>query len=93
IDWQQNTVFAVVDQWFHQHFNTGKEPGRLMSFSEERSVKYQGITKIEPRAISVKRGGTQIEFEDEDPEIRRSFKEELAKTGVAWQMSKFFPGE
>lgn len=93
INWKKNTVFAVVDKWFHQHFSTGKEPGRIMSFSAERSVKYEGIRPIQPRAKSIKRGGTQIEYEDEDPEIRRLFKEELAKTGLPWQMSKFFPGE
>ena len=30
---------------------------------------------------------------DEDPEIRKLYKEELAKSGVEWRMSKFFPGE
>ncbi|MBM2812815.1 MAG: hypothetical protein HW416_3574 [Chloroflexi bacterium] len=34
----------------------------------------------------MKLGGTLIEYEDEDPEIRRLYKEELAKTGVAYQM-------
>ncbi len=42
---------------------------------------------------SVKLGGNQIEYEDEDPEIRRQFKEELAKDGAPWRMSEFFPGE
>jgi hypothetical protein len=34
----------------------------------------------------VKEGGTQIEYEDEDPEIRRSFEEELAARGIQSQM-------
>jgi hypothetical protein len=41
---------------------------------------YLGITK------DVKEGGDQIEYEDEDPPIRRTFEAELAKTGIACQM-------
>ncbi len=35
---------------------------------------------------SVKKGGGQIEFEDEDPEIHRQFEAALAKVGAqaAW---------
>ena len=32
---------------------------------------------------SVKSGGDQIEYQDEDPQIRRMFEQELAKQGVA----------
>jgi hypothetical protein len=36
---------------------------------------------------SVKKGGAQIEYEDEDPSIRRMFDEELAKHGVKSRMT------
>ena len=36
---------------------------------------------------SVKKGGAQIEFEDEDPIIRRMFEEELAKQGLQSRMT------
>jgi hypothetical protein len=36
--------------------------------------------------ISVKEGGNQIEYEDEDPSIRKLFEEELAKNGVECRM-------
>ncbi len=32
--------------------------------------------------VDIKKGGTQIEYWDEDPDIRQMFKEELAKKGL-----------
>ena len=39
--------------------------------------------------VSVKNGGTLIEYEDEDPAIRRRFENALAGTGVHCEMPKF----
>jgi len=35
----------------------------------------------------VKEGGTQIEYEDEDPKIRQLFDAELARRGIQSRMS------
>jgi hypothetical protein len=35
---------------------------------------------------SVKDGGTLIEYEDEDPEIRRRYQAEIKATGIAFAM-------
>ena len=35
---------------------------------------------------NLKEGGNQIEYEDEDPSIRKLFEEELAKNGVECKM-------
>jgi quercetin dioxygenase-like cupin family protein len=95
IDWRTNSLFVPPALWFHQHFNTGKEPARYLAVHAEHSFKYKGINRdyniIERK--SVKLGGHEIEYEDEDPEIRRQFKEELRKNDATWRMSKFFPGE
>ena len=40
--------------------------------------------------VSLKEGGNQIEYPDEDPEIRRIFEAELAKRGVESKMAQFF---
>jgi quercetin dioxygenase-like cupin family protein len=93
IDWQPGTLFSPPERVFHQHFSIGKEPSRLLAFHTERSPRYVGIEKEWPRTKDYKKGGNQIEYEDEDPAIRKLFKQELAKTGVPWRMSKFFPGE
>ena len=36
---------------------------------------------------SVKSGGDQIEYEDEDPKVRRMFEEELSKEGIQSNMN------
>lgn len=94
IDWADGTLFVPPDLWFHQHFNTGSEPARYLALHAGGSRKFKGIRKeVKQTGISIKKGGSQIEYEDEDPEIRRLFKAELAKTGTPWLMSEFFPGE
>jgi mannose-6-phosphate isomerase-like protein (cupin superfamily) len=78
-DWKPNSVIAPPDQWFHQHFNLSKTQTRYLAI-RWNSKKYKVFKDIVDR--SVKEGGTQIEYEDEDPAIRRSFEEQLAERGV-----------
>jgi hypothetical protein len=39
--------------------------------------------------VSLKDGGRQIEYEDEDPRIREIYRAELAKTGAEFRMAEF----
>lgn len=84
IDWQPGSLFVPPEMWFHQHFNTGSEPARYLALratgTKFRSGKAWGI------AESVKEGGDQIEYEDEDPSVRELFVKELAKVGVTLKM-------
>jgi hypothetical protein len=41
-------------------------------------------------AVSVAKGGRQIEYEDQDPRVHRKFLEELSRAGVASQMGDIF---
>ena len=41
-------------------------------------------------AVSVSKGGRQIEYEEQDPRVHRKFLEECAKTGVPSQMGDVF---
>ncbi len=93
VDWKKNSIISVPGSWFHQHFNPGREPIKFVAFHAEGSSKYTGLMKDPEGRLSVKLGGTSIDYEDEDPAIRKLFKEELAKNGASFQMSKFFPGE
>lgn len=94
IEWKAGTFFAPPDLWFHQHFNTGSQPARYLALHAGGSRKFKGVRKeTKDSGVSIKKGGRQIEYEDEDPEIRRRFKAELARTGTPWLMSEFFPGE
>ena len=43
--------------------------------------------------VSIKKGGRQIEYEDQDPRIHPLWLRELAITGVPSRMGKFFDEE
>jgi hypothetical protein len=75
------------ERWFHQHFNVGGEPARYLALKPFSSRKFPGLRKHWGTSESVKLGGDQIEYEDEDPRIRRMFEAEARKRGVVSQMS------
>ena len=90
-DWQHGTVFAPADRLFHQHFNTSPEPTRYLAvafgglrypFSEDKKRTFLGMD------VSVKEGGRQIEYEDQDPRIHRMYEAELAKHGITPRMDR-----
>ncbi len=84
IAWQPGSLFVPPEMWFHQHFNTGGEPARYLAL-RATGTKYR-MGKAWGIAESVKEGGDQIEYEDEDPAVRESFEKELAKEGVTLKM-------
>ncbi len=84
-DWQAGSLLVPPDQWFHQHFNTGKTPARYLALRWE-GMKYRTGRKTELVAIGVKKGGDQIEYEDEDPAVRKMFEEDLAKEKIEIKM-------
>jgi hypothetical protein len=63
-----------------------------VTFAQRRSL--LGI-KGEKMAVSLslKAGGDQIEYEDQDPRIHKLWLEEMKKSGVAPHMEKFFPSK
>lgn len=85
-DWSPGAVIVPPDQWFHQHFNTGRTPARYLALrwgSQKFPVfKTYGIEK------SVKAGGDQIEYVDEAPEVRQMFVESCQKNGVEVRMAE-----
>jgi mannose-6-phosphate isomerase-like protein (cupin superfamily) len=88
VDWQEASVLAPADMVFHQHFNTGPAPAKYLAM-RWGSKKYPVFKNVGDRGkvdVSVKKGGNQIEYEDEDPYIRKLFEQELAKNGVESKM-------
>lgn len=86
IDWHPGTMFVPPGGWFHQHFNTGKEPARFVAVrwgGEGREGLGWGNFKLD---VSTRSGGDRIEFEDEDPEVRKTFEQELAREGLQSRM-------
>ena len=88
VDWREGSVFSPPSGWFHQHFNTGNEKARQLAFRYSgQSGKYllgcwRAINKEGVRT-SVRDGGTMIEYEDEDPQIRLDFEAAIDKSRCA----------
>jgi mannose-6-phosphate isomerase-like protein (cupin superfamily) len=86
VDWQPGSVFSPPTGWFHQHFNAGPEPARQVALrygSRMYGVQFWDIQAGEGVLVDVKQGGAMIQYEDEDPEIRRQFERALAEAGVS----------
>ncbi len=93
VDWRHGVVFAPPDGMFHQHFNTDRASARYLAIAVG-SMRYPFVES--KRALydfgvdtSVKDGGNQIEYEDQDPRIHKIYLEELARTGGQSGMSRF----
>jgi len=98
IEWRHGMLFAPPNQMFHQHFDTSKEPARYLAIglgSKRYPVVYRRRAGSENNRsdVSIKKGGRQVEYEDQDPRIHPLWLAEIAKTGVPSQMGKFFDEE
>jgi quercetin dioxygenase-like cupin family protein/oxalate decarboxylase/phosphoglucose isomerase-like protein (cupin superfamily) len=87
-DWHDGSVIVPPERWFHQHFNTGATPARYLALRWGSRKHARPLGKSYGTDESVKTGGDQIEYADEDPQIRRLFEQELAKRGVACRMDE-----
>lgn len=80
VDWHKYSMFVPPDFWYHQHFNSGKEPARYFAVTWGLlRVNFSVIARVD---ASIEEAGNQIEYEKENPEIMSIFKSELAKSGI-----------
>jgi mannose-6-phosphate isomerase-like protein (cupin superfamily) len=91
-DWQDGSVFTPPPMMWHQHFNTGATPARYLpprlgSIKFSLGEQFGDVSKVDK---DVKAGGNQIEYFDEDASIRKTFEEELAKSGTYSRMNPDF---
>lgn len=90
VDWKPGSIVVPPSNWFHQHFNSGPEPARYLALrwgSNRYAFRPDGNEQVEGGTdTSVKDGGNQIEYADEDPEVHRLFEAELKKTGAVCHM-------
>jgi hypothetical protein len=91
-DWRAGSLLVPPERWFHQHFNVGNEPARYLALKPFSSRKFPGLRKQWGTSESVKQGGDQIEYDDEDPRVRQMFEEELARRGVKSRMEEVLRG-
>jgi mannose-6-phosphate isomerase-like protein (cupin superfamily) len=95
VPWGPSSLYAPPGNWFHQHFNTGKEPARHIAVRYGSRLagpgfgllrRSHGDASWHPLHTRISEGGTLIEYEDEDPEIRARYEAELKRNGVEPQM-------
>ena len=102
IDWRHGVVFPPADRQFHQHFNTSNRNARYLA-TTVGGIRYP-LTAASRRtggdgedigatAKSLKDGGDQIEYEDQDPRIHPMWLAEMKRNGgtVDPLMRKWFP--
>src|SRR4030095_14970053 len=91
VKWKAGSVYCPPGGWFHQHFNTGAQPARHLALRYGSRIHPIGF-KIADKCsedgvyIDVKKGGTLIEYADEDRYVREHYEEEIKKTGVKCEM-------
>jgi len=83
--------------YFHAHYGVGKEPLRFLAllgpniFGDQRRRRSgddkNQTTTISPNA-DIRDGGLSIGYDIEDPHVRKTFQQELAKEGVDFCMSE-----
>ena len=91
-DWRPGAVVVPPENWFHEHFNSGPDPARYLALRfTGRHFKQRGAFQNREADVSVKLGGAQIEYEDENPKIHQLFESELAAHGGSCQMKGLVP--
>jgi quercetin dioxygenase-like cupin family protein len=104
IDWRHGIVYPPAEQQIHQHFNTCDRPARYlattaggirypMTSAARRTGGDPDSEKLGATARSIKDGGDQIEYEDQDPRIHPEWLAEMRKNGgrVDPLMYRWFP--
>ncbi len=91
-DWQVGSLVIVPsDDTFHQHFNSGTKRARYMALRSGDGGFNAPGGWTGGADTSIKEGGWQVEYEDEDREIHEIFEKELAAKGVQCNMKAFVP--
>jgi mannose-6-phosphate isomerase-like protein (cupin superfamily) len=88
-DWKPNSVVVPPNNCFHQHFNTGPRPAAYLAlkFQGRRYSQNEQIqTGVDKSDVSLKTGGNQMEYEDEDQSVHTTFEAELRANGAECRM-------
>jgi len=85
-------VVVPPDRWFHQHFNSGANPARYLALRWNNwRFRFFRMTDEGSTYTSVKKGGGQIEFEDEDFAIHQDFEAAMKTAGAKCAMGSYHP--
>jgi oxalate decarboxylase/phosphoglucose isomerase-like protein (cupin superfamily) len=94
MEWKRGFIYAPPDAMFHQHFNTGPTPARYVAYlfgSKRYPIIGERRANSESRRtdVSVKAGGAQIDYADQDPRIHGMWLAELRRAGVESKMGRY----
>ena len=79
VPWNEASVFVPPNRWFHQHFNLGQAPARYLALHPPRGM--TGYSEaIEDPSLD------QIEYPDENRNVRTRFEAEMDKRGLKSRM-------
>jgi len=92
VDWEYGVVFPPCEQQFHQHFVTSNHASRYVAMGiggsryplmdQYRRVGIGKPGQKQAASLSVKEGGDQFEYEDQDPRIHALWLDEMRKRGI-----------
>ncbi len=94
VPWAHGWLYAPAEQQFHQHFNTSHSPARYLAISLGNRryplLKHKRDGIAGETDASIKDGGRQVEYEDQDPRIHDIWLDEIAKNGIKSDMAEYF---
>jgi quercetin dioxygenase-like cupin family protein len=100
VDWKHGMLFPPCENQFHQHFNTSLEPARYLA-TGMGNVRYPFTAanravmigskgdKRQRSSLSLKEGGNQVEYDEQDPRVHPLWLEEMKKNGVTPKMEQW----
>jgi hypothetical protein len=83
--WRLVTVWKMSATSTHRQIRRGTSRCAIAAESIRRVFNWPPSST---KTTSLKKGGTMIEYDDEDPAIRRRFEAELKKAGMGSDMPK-----
>ncbi len=88
-EWHPGSMITPPNMWYHQHFNKGTTPARYLAFKYE-GVAIRNAQGVPKAWISRRIGGHQIDYADENRQVRTTFAEALAESGLESRMAESY---
>ncbi len=90
VQWGVNSIYVPPDGYWHQHMSTGNVPARHVAvYGGSLPLMTRGGSEGDGEtdlSIPYSEGGRLLDYEDEDPEVRRYFIEANRREGVECTM-------
>jgi hypothetical protein len=89
VNWKDGAILSPAEGMYHQHFNSGATPARYLALRLGGNPEHiTGRNSEQEADWWAERAVNQIEYQDEDPEIRREYEAEIARHGLKLQLEE-----